>query len=200
MCHPLGGCGIWFQHDGTPPTASLQLLCLWVWGLFFWSAPASSCWWLLTASCDFSALAAGYEHTSFYSAILNQSLLTCLCWSVVSISVLFTNFLQCYSDIFCVSVTQGPVGDLSGQLPSKFSSQSSRCVIGMKSTHVQLRDWAHMFIHSNFMGSLPQSCSSPVSPNSLPGPLFLPFGWKPRAFISLMCYACLTIGSTLRAK
>ena len=93
-----------------------------------------------TASCDFSALAAGYEHTSFYSAILNQSLLTCLLWSVVSISVLFTNFLQCYSDIFCVSVTQGPVGDLSGQLPSKFSSQSSRFVIGIKSTHVQLRD------------------------------------------------------------
>ena len=93
-----------------------------------------------TASCDFSTLAAGCEHTSFYSAILNQSLLTYILWSVVSISVLFTNFLQCYSDIFCVSVTQGPVGDLSGQLPSKFSSQSSRFVIRIKSTHVQLRD------------------------------------------------------------
>ena len=93
-----------------------------------------------TASCDFSALAAGYEHTSFYSAILKQSLLTYFLWSVVSISVLFTNFLQCYSDIFYVSVTQGPVGDLGGQLPSKFSSQSSRFAIGIRSTRVQPRD------------------------------------------------------------
>ena len=159
--------------------------------------PADGC---STASCDFSALAAGYEHTSFYSAILKQSLLTYFLWSVVSISVLFTNFLQCYSDIFYVSVTQGPVGDLGGQLPSKFSSQSNRFAIGIRSTRVQLRDWAHMFIHSNFTGSLPQSSSSPLFSHSLPGLPFLPFGWKPRAFISLMCSALLTIGSTSRAK
>ena len=46
---------------------SLEVECL------FWWVPVSSCWWLFSSSCDSSALSRGSEHTSFYSAILNQS-------------------------------------------------------------------------------------------------------------------------------
>ena len=53
---------------------SLQfLLCLWMWGIFFWWAPELSWGWFSTASSDFGALA-GDESLSFYSAILNQKL------------------------------------------------------------------------------------------------------------------------------
>lgn len=130
---------------------------------------------LSLSGCDFSALAAGYELTSFYSAILKQSLLTYLLWSVVSISVLFTNFLQCYSDIFSVSVTQGRVGDLSGQLPPKFSSQSSRLAVGIRATHVQLRDWAHIsstaIPRDPFLNLPPSHCSHTLCQDSLSCPL-----------------------------
>ena len=42
-------------------------------GYLFWWVPASSCDDCSAVSCDSSALARGSEHTSFYSAILNQS-------------------------------------------------------------------------------------------------------------------------------
>ena len=60
--------------DCAPPTISLRLLlCLWMWGIFFGEfqcLPVDDC---SAVSCDSSGLARGHEHTSFYSAILNQS-------------------------------------------------------------------------------------------------------------------------------
>ena len=74
VSHPPSGYGIWFYCNCTPPTVSLQLLlCLWMWGIFFGEfqcLPVDDC---SAVSCDSSALARGSEHTSFYSAILNQS-------------------------------------------------------------------------------------------------------------------------------
>ena len=73
--HPPSSYGIWFYCDCTPPTISLRLLlCLWMWGVFFGEIqclPVDDC---SAVSCDSVALARGSEHTSFYSAILNQSL------------------------------------------------------------------------------------------------------------------------------
>ena len=60
--------------DFIPSTILLQLLlCLWIWGIFFGEfqcLPVDDC---PAVSCDSGALARGSEHTSFYSAILNQS-------------------------------------------------------------------------------------------------------------------------------
>ena len=70
--HPRGGYGIWFYHDCAPPTGLLWLLlCLCMWGIFFWQVPVSSFNGCSIASCNFDALAGGDEHTSFYSTILN---------------------------------------------------------------------------------------------------------------------------------
>ena len=56
-----------------PPTVSLRLLlCLWMWGIFFGDfqcLPVDDC---SAVSCDSGALSRGSEHTSFYSAVLNQ--------------------------------------------------------------------------------------------------------------------------------
>ena len=75
VSHPPSGYGIWFYCDCAPPTVSLQLLlCLWTWGIFvgeFQCLPVDDC---SAVSCDSGALARGSERTSFYSAILNQSL------------------------------------------------------------------------------------------------------------------------------
>ena len=41
--------GIWFYGDCAPPIVSLWLVfCLWMWDMFFWWAPAFSCWWLFS--------------------------------------------------------------------------------------------------------------------------------------------------------
>ena len=80
MGHPPGRYRIWFYHDCTPPTTSLQLLlCLWTWGIFFFGGgvggeffqhpPVDGC---STASCNFGSLTRGDDCTSFYSAILNR--------------------------------------------------------------------------------------------------------------------------------
>ena len=75
VSHPPSGYGIWFYCDCTPPTGSLWLLlCLWMWGIFFGEfqcLPVDDC---SAVSCDSGALTRGSRCTSFYSAILNQSL------------------------------------------------------------------------------------------------------------------------------
>ena len=75
VSHPPSVYGIWLYCDCAPPTVSLQLLlCLWMWVIFFGEfqcLPVNDC---SAVSCDSVALARGSEHTSFYSAILNQSL------------------------------------------------------------------------------------------------------------------------------
>ena len=75
VSHPHSSYGIWFYCDCTPPTISLRLLlCLWMWGILFGEfqcLPVDDC---SAISCDSGALARASEHTSFYSAILNQSL------------------------------------------------------------------------------------------------------------------------------
>ena len=75
VSHPPSSYGIWFYCDCAPPTISLcLLLCLWMWSIFFGefqSLPVNDC---SAVSCDSSVLARGSESTSFYSAILNQSL------------------------------------------------------------------------------------------------------------------------------
>ena len=49
VSHPPSGYGIWLYCDCAPPTVSLQLLlCVWMWGIFFWWVPVSSCWWLFS--------------------------------------------------------------------------------------------------------------------------------------------------------
>ena len=78
VSHPPSSYWIWFDRDCAPPTASLWLLlCLWMWGIFFGEfqcLPADDC---SAVSCDSGVLARGSERTSFYSAILNQSLNSC---------------------------------------------------------------------------------------------------------------------------
>ena len=75
VSHPPSSYGIWFYCDCAPPTVSFQLLlCLCMWGIFsdeFQCLPVDDC---SAVSCDSRALARGSEHTSFYSAILNRSL------------------------------------------------------------------------------------------------------------------------------
>ena len=74
VSHPPNGYGVWFYCDCAPPTISLRfLLCLWMSDIFFGEfqcLPVDDC---SAVSCDSSALARGSDHTSFYSAILNQS-------------------------------------------------------------------------------------------------------------------------------
>ena len=76
VSHPPSSYGIWFYCECTPPTVSLWLLlCLWMWrGIFFGDFQCLPFDDFSTVSCDSSALTRGSEHTSFYSAILNQSL------------------------------------------------------------------------------------------------------------------------------
>ena len=74
VSQPPSSYRIWFYCDCSPPTISLfLLLCLWMWGIFFWWVPVSSCRWLFSSSCDSGGLVRESESTSFYSAILNQS-------------------------------------------------------------------------------------------------------------------------------
>ena len=74
VSHPPRCYGIWFYCDCAPPTVSLWLLlCLWMWGISFGEfqcLPGNDC---SAVSCDSSVLTRGSESTSFYSAILNQS-------------------------------------------------------------------------------------------------------------------------------
>ena len=76
VSHPPSSYGIWFYCDCTPPTVSLWLLlCLWMWGIFFVEfqcLPVEVC---SAVSCDSGVLERGSESTSFYSAILNPSLI-----------------------------------------------------------------------------------------------------------------------------
>ena len=75
VSHPPSSYGIWFYCDCAPPTVSLWLLlCLWLWGIFFGEFQCLLVNDCLAVSCDSNALARGSESTSFYSAILNQSL------------------------------------------------------------------------------------------------------------------------------
>ena len=77
VSHPPSSYGIWFYCDCAPPTVSLWLLlCLWMWGMFFGEfrcLPVNDC---SAVTCDSSVLARGSESLSFYSAILNQSLIS----------------------------------------------------------------------------------------------------------------------------
>ena len=79
VSHPPSSYGIWFCFDYAPPTISLWLLlCLWMWGIFFGEfqcLPVDDC---SAVSCDPGDFARGSERMSFYSAILNQSLLLIL--------------------------------------------------------------------------------------------------------------------------
>ena len=48
--HLPSGYGIWFYRDCAPPAILLQLLLyLWMWGIFFWWVPVSSCQWLVNS-------------------------------------------------------------------------------------------------------------------------------------------------------
>ena len=75
VSHRASGHGIWFYCDCAPPTVSLQLLpCPWMWGIFFGEfqcPPVDDC---SAVSYISGVLARGSERTSFYSAILTQSL------------------------------------------------------------------------------------------------------------------------------
>ena len=78
VSHPPSGYGIWFYCDCSPPTISFWLLlCLWMWGIFFGELQCLPVNDRSAVSCDSRALARGSEHTSFYSAISNQSLPYC---------------------------------------------------------------------------------------------------------------------------
>ena len=72
---PPSSYGIWFYWNCIPPTISLWfLLCLCMWGIFFGEflcLPVDDC---SAVSCDSGVIERGSESTSFYSAILNQSL------------------------------------------------------------------------------------------------------------------------------
>ena len=47
---PTNGYETWFYRDCAPPTISMRLLlCLWMWGIFFWWVPESSYWWLFNS-------------------------------------------------------------------------------------------------------------------------------------------------------
>ena len=62
----LVGMGIDSKHNFAPSTLLLELLlCLWKWGIFFLLDPTLFC-------CYFEVLAGEGEHTSFYSAILEN--------------------------------------------------------------------------------------------------------------------------------
>ena len=98
VSHPPSSYGIWFYCDCAPPTVSLWLLlCLWMWGVFsgeFQCLPGNGC---SSVSCDSDALARASEHTSFYSAILNQS--GCLYliihfWCCLTFYPLFNKYLS----------------------------------------------------------------------------------------------------------
>ena len=74
VSHPPGNYGIWFYCDCAPPIVSLWLLfCLWMWGIFFGEFQCLLVDDCSAVSSDSGALARGSEHTSFYSATLNQS-------------------------------------------------------------------------------------------------------------------------------
>ena len=73
VIHSQPGYGIWFYHDCTPAMIAISLQ--FVFGCvvsFLGGFQCPSVAGCSTASCDFGALAGGDEHTSFYSAILNQ--------------------------------------------------------------------------------------------------------------------------------
>ena len=93
VSHPPSSYGIWFYCDCAPPTISLWLLlCLWMWGIFFGvfqCLPVDDC---SAVSCDSDGLARGSEHTSFYSAILNQS------WHCAFAPAFFSGLNLCYSN------------------------------------------------------------------------------------------------------
>ena len=76
VSHPPSSYGIWFYCDCAPPTISLQLLlCLCMWGIFigeFQCLPVDDC---SAVSYDSGVLERGNESISFYSTILNQSIL-----------------------------------------------------------------------------------------------------------------------------
>ena len=88
--HPPSGYWIWFYRDCVPPTLLLQpLLCLWMWGTFFWwvqCPPVDGC---STASCSFGALAGGDEWTSDSDVTLKNQL-SFLNLSINIISYFFT--------------------------------------------------------------------------------------------------------------
>ena len=66
MGHPSYGYGIWFYNYCTPPTISLVLLlCPWMWGIFPWWVPASSCQWMFNSCLWF-----WYSHRRRWAHIL----------------------------------------------------------------------------------------------------------------------------------
>ena len=70
---PPGRYGILFYCHCALSTILLQLFCLWMWGIFFWSVSSSSCWWLYSSWLWFQCSHTRWTHI-FYSNILNQSL------------------------------------------------------------------------------------------------------------------------------
>ena len=55
--HPPSGYGIWFYRDCAPPTISLWLLCLWMWGIFLVGSSVLLLLVVPTAGCSFGVLA-----------------------------------------------------------------------------------------------------------------------------------------------
>ena len=50
ICASLVGMGFDSKCNFTPPTILLELLlCLWMWGIFFWWDPTFSCQWLFSS-------------------------------------------------------------------------------------------------------------------------------------------------------
>ena len=79
VSHPPGGYGIWFYCDCALPVVLLWfLLCLWTGVSFYSGFQHPSLDGCSTASCNFGALAGGGERMSFYSVILNQSIINFL--------------------------------------------------------------------------------------------------------------------------
>ena len=79
VSHPPGGGGIWFYCDCALPVILLWfLLCLWTGVSFYSGFQHPSLDGCSAASCNFGAPAGGDECMSFYSAILNQSIINFL--------------------------------------------------------------------------------------------------------------------------
>ena len=94
VSHPPSGYRVWFYCDCAPPTVSpWPLPCLWMWGIPFGEFQCPPVDYCSAVSCDSGALARGSEHTSFYSAILNQFPMSILLLKNVSGSYFVKVFL-----------------------------------------------------------------------------------------------------------
>ena len=105
--HPPGGYGIWFYYDCTLLPCHYSFLFVFGCGIsFFGGFQHPSVNGCSTASCNFGALT-GDEHTSFYSAILNQKFpIYSWCRLINSVCILSHHSIRLFGYIYtCVKCT-----------------------------------------------------------------------------------------------